>query len=117
MSYESKSAKLLQGVMADVAERNPGAPVFVNEDPDDKLLADLGVPYVGMPASFRIGSDQYGGKIIAHSPTRHRVTFQNESGRITHEFTKRRNGTYYAIGSKHGYLKLGVAKTDLDEGF
>jgi hypothetical protein len=71
----------------------------------------------GMPASYVIGSDQYGGKIVAHSPSRHRVTFQNESGRITHEFTRRRNGTYYALGSKYGYLKLGVAKTALDEGF
>lgn len=86
-------------------------------DADDKLLADLGVPYEGMPASYRIGSDQYGGKIIAHSPTRHRVTFQDESGYLTHEFTRRRSGTYYRIGSRHGYLKLGVSKTDLDPGF
>jgi hypothetical protein len=86
-------------------------------DQDDKILADLGFPYEGMPASYVIGSDQYGGKIIAHSPTRHRVTFQNESGHITHEFTRRSDGTYYRIGSKHGYLKLGVSKTILDEGF
>jgi hypothetical protein len=108
MSYESKSAKLLQAAMAGVAERNPDAPVFV-EIP--------ATPHVGMPATYVIGSDQYGGKLIVVSPTRHRVTFQSESGRITHEFTRRSNGTYYRIGSKHGYLKLGVAKTSFDEGF
>lgn len=86
-------------------------------DADDKLLADLGVPYKGMPATYVIGSDQYGGRIIAHSKTRHRVTFQNESGHITHEFTRRSNGIYYDIGSKHGYLKLGISKTILDEDF
>jgi hypothetical protein len=71
----------------------------------------------GTLATYVIGSDQYGGKIIAHSPSRHRVTFQSESGRITHEFTRRSSGTYYRIGSRHGYLKLGAAKTVLDEGF
>jgi len=39
--YTSPSAKLLQGVMQRVAERNPNAPVFV-EQPS--------APYVGMPA-------------------------------------------------------------------
>lgn len=92
---------------------------------DDKLLGDLGVPYVGMPASYCIGSDQYGGRVIATSPTLHRVTWQRMAGvnsdvpvpGMVKEFTRRINSTYYAIGSKHGHLKLGVAKTDLDEGF
>jgi hypothetical protein len=89
----------------------------MEQDQDDKLLADLGVPYEGMPATYVIGSDQYGGRIIAHSPSRHRVTFQNKGGHITREFTRRRSGTYYALNSKCGYLKLGVAKTALDPGF
>ena len=91
---------------------------------DDKLLGDLGLPYVGMPASYRIGSDQYGGRLIAISPTAHRVTWQrmhDNNGTavagMVREFTRRRSGEYYAIGSKHGHLKLGVAKTALDEGF
>jgi hypothetical protein len=88
---------------------------------DDKLLADLVIPYVGMPATYVIGSDQYAGKLVAVSPTRHRVTWQRvrEDGflLIAHECTRRRNGTYYVLGSKHGHLKLGVAKTVLDEGF
>jgi hypothetical protein len=87
-------------------------------DQDDKLLADLGVVYVGMPATYVIGSDQYAGKIIEASTTRHRITWQREGNvGITKELTRRRNGTYYAIGSKYGYVKLGVAKTILDEGF
>jgi hypothetical protein len=78
--------------------------------------------YVGMPATYRIGSDQYGGKIVATSSTRHRVTWQRVregelvSGMVK-EFTRRRNGEYLAIGSKYGSLKLGVAQTSLDEGF
>lgn len=75
------------------------------------------IAFENMPATFVIGSDQYGGKLIVVSPTRHRVTFQSESGRITHEFTRRRDGRYMMLGSKCGYLKLDVAKTALDEGF
>lgn len=92
---------------------------------DDKLLADLGVPYKGMLATYVIGSDQYGGRLIAVSPTRHRVTWQRMTAHnrdvpvpgTVHECTRRRNGTYYVLGSKCGHLKLGVAKTALDEGF
>jgi len=89
----------------------------IADDADDKLLADLGVVYEGMPASYCIGSDQYGGRIVAHSRTRHRATFRSDSGAITREFTRRRTGEYLAIGSRYGYLKLGTAKTILDEGF
>jgi hypothetical protein len=81
-------------------------------------------PYVGMPATYRIGSDAYAGKLIAVSPTKHRVTwvrYEESSGLVntgmTKEFTRRSDGRYLAIGSKYGSLKLGVAKTDLDEGF
>lgn len=88
------------------------------QDQDDKLLGELGMPYVGMPATYMIGGDQYAGKIIAISKTRHRVTWQRgEGGSYAHECTRRRNGVYYVLGSKYGYLKLGVAKTILDEGF
>jgi serine/threonine protein phosphatase PrpC len=79
---------------------------------------------VGDPATYVIGSDQYAGKLIAVSATKHRVTWvrHEESTGVTNtgmtkEFTRRRNGTYYAIGSKYGYLKIGVAKTILDECF
>jgi hypothetical protein len=75
------------------------------------------VPYVGMPATYVIGSDQYGGKLIAASRTGHRVTWQSESGRLTHEMTRRRNGEYLALGGKYGHLKLGVSNTILDQGF
>ena len=80
-------------------------------------------PYVGMPATYRIGSDAYGGAIVAVSGTRHRVTWSrvNDDGTIikgmVKEFTRRQNGEYMAIGSKYGHLKLGVAKTELDPGF
>lgn len=82
------------------------------------------LPYVGMPASYQIGSDQYAGKLIAVSSTRHRVTWvrHEESTSMTNtgmttEFTRRSDGRYLAIGSRYGSLKLGVAKTSLDEGF
>lgn len=81
--------------------------------PDNTTLP----PHVGMHATYCIGSDQYGGMLIAVSPTRHRVTWQRSGGGSTHECTKRRDGTYRSIGSKHGYLKLGFATTQLDEGF
>jgi hypothetical protein len=77
-----------------------------------------------MPATYRIGSDAYAGKLIAVSSTKHRVTWvrYEESTGITNtgmtkEFTRRRDGRYLAIGSKCGSLELGVAKTDLDPGF
>ena len=54
------------------------------ENQDDKLLADLGVPYVGMPATYVIGSDQYGGMSWSRvSPTRHRVTFSGTTAVIS----------------------------------
>lgn len=75
-------------------------------------------PYVGMPATYRIGSDQYGGSIIAVSRTAHRVTWQRTGNvGMTKECTRRESGQYLAIGSKHGSLKLGIASTILDEGF
>ena len=83
------------------------------------------VPQVGMPATYVIGSDQYAGKLIAVSRTKHRVTWVRHeestgvtSTGMTKEFTRRAaRGEYLAIGSKYGHLKLGVAKTILDEGF
>lgn len=81
------------------------------------------VPQVGMPATYRIGSDSYAGKLIAVSPTKHRVTWVrvredgNVNTNMTKEFTRRTSGEYLAIGSKHGSLKIGVAETALDEGF
>jgi hypothetical protein len=79
------------------------------------------IAYEGMPATYVIGSDQYAGRIVAHSSSKHRVTWQrvHADGKagMTHECTRRRDGTYYVLGSKHGHLKLGVAQTFLDEGF
>lgn len=75
-------------------------------------------PYVGMSATYGIGSDYYGGSIIAVSKTGHRCTWQRDGQPgFTKECTKRSCGTYIVIGSKYGYLKLGVSKTDLDQGF
>jgi hypothetical protein len=79
-------------------------------------------PYVGMLASYVIGSDQYAGRLIYVSKTGHAVTWARgeESDKahvFIHHMTRRRNGEYKAIGSKYGYLKLGVAKTNLDPGF
>lgn len=78
-------------------------------------------PTEGMPATLGIGSDSYGGKIVAVSRTGHRCTWQRvnkdgTTGRVE-EFTRRRDGAYLKIGSNHTYLTLGVAKTDLDAGF
>ncbi len=80
-------------------------------------------PYVGMPATHHIGSDSYGGEIIAVSTTGHRVTWQridasgNANRGFVREYSRRRDGSYVAIGSKHGTLELGIARTVLDEGF
>lgn len=80
------------------------------------------IPQIDMPATFVIGSDQYAGKLTAVSPTKHRVTWMRfENGVPTLGFTvrlsRRANGEYRQVGSNHGYLKLGVAKTNLDAGF
>jgi hypothetical protein len=79
-------------------------------------------PYPGMLASYVIGSDQYSGRLIYVSKTGHAVTWARgeESDKyhgFTHHMTRRRDGVYKSIGSKHGYLKLGVSQTILDEGF
>src|SRR5271157_2980328 len=79
-------------------------------------------PYVGMPATYVIGSDQYAGEIVEVSRTGHQVTWVRvfESGKESkwgHRLSRRRDGRYICVGSQHGHLKLGVAKTDLDAGF
>jgi hypothetical protein len=82
-------------------------------------------PYVGMHATYRIGSDQYAGIITEVSKTGHQVTWSRtedlQKTRPAYEWSKRcsrrRNGEYLVVGSKHGSLKLGVASTFLDEGF
>ncbi len=88
----------------------------------DRLNTDM-KPYVGMPATHHIGSDSYGGRIIAVSKTGHRVTWQRvasdgtSQANFVHEYSRRRDGRYLEIGSKHGTLELGIARTVLDEGF
>lgn len=84
---------------------------------NDQLFAVTDKPVVGLAATYTIGSDSYGGFIIAVSKTGHRCTFRNESGAIVREFTRRKLGEYMAIGSKYGYLSLGYAETKLDPGF
>jgi hypothetical protein len=78
-------------------------------------------PYVGMPATYVTGSDQYAGKLINVSRTGRQVTWQRDGSTLASwdlkVFTRRRNGEYTQVGSKYGHLKLGVAKTILDEGF
>lgn len=79
------------------------------------------IPYVGMPATHHIGSDSYGGEIVAVSPTAHRCTFQRVDGcgarSWTHEYTRRRSGEYVQLGGSHGHLTLGESATVLDPGF
>lgn len=80
-------------------------------------------PYVGMPATYRIGSDKYAGRITEVSGAGHKVTWTrtNDAGELVPNFrnvmTRRRNGAYLAIGSNYGDLVLGVATTDIDQGF
>ena len=94
---------------------------LINED--GVAYGDVTKARVGQDATYRIGSDKYAGRIIAMSKTGHRVTWQrvNEDtgpqASFTREFTRRRDGTYMAIGSKHGDLVLGFALTALDMGF
>jgi hypothetical protein len=81
-------------------------------------------PSIGLPATYRIGSDRYAGKIIAVSRTGHRCTWQRVNDntgeafpKMTYDCTRRACGSYLVVGSKHGSLVLGVARTDLDQGF
>lgn len=80
-------------------------------------------PSVGLDATYRIGSDLYAGRITAVNPTGHTFTWVRTdcNGALvptfTKEATRRRNGEYLAKGSKHGSFVLGVARTDLDQGF
>jgi hypothetical protein len=83
-----------------------------------------GKPYVGMLATYVIGPDQYAGVLSWVSKTGHQVTWQRyETTQQNHHLgfvkvcSRRRNGEYVRVGSKYGHLKLGVAKTILDEGF
>jgi hypothetical protein len=95
---------------------------ILKDKPALKLVASS--PLVGQPATYVIGSDQYGGKIVSASRTGHTAVWQrvnDATGEPNPGFsvslTRRRNGEYRAAGSHHGYIKLGVAKTSLDEGF
>jgi len=56
-TYNSPSAKLLQGVMRKVAERNPGAPVFVEtptshlSDTDAAIMERVRMRFAGLVSS------------------------------------------------------------------
>lgn len=92
-------------------------------NPVDRYGTPAPTPKIGLPASYIIGSDQYGGVLISMSPTRHRVTWQhlhpsNGFGPLgAKEFTRRADGRYRALGSNSGRLLLGVAETKLDPSF
>jgi hypothetical protein len=81
-------------------------------------------PSVGLPATYRIGSDRYAGVITAVSRTGHKFTWtrvNDSTGELvpgfTHEATRRSNGEYLAKGSNYGSFVLGIGRTDLDQGF
>lgn len=86
-------------------------------NPVDRYGTPAPTPKVGLPASYIIGSDQYGGVLISVSPTRHRVTWQHlhDIGGLgilgAREFTRRADGHYRPLGNTCGSLLLGVNKT------
>jgi hypothetical protein len=91
---------------------------------EELIINNVSKPYVGMPATYVIGSDQYAGVLSWVSKSGHQVTWQRyETTQQNHHLgfvkvcSRRRNGEYVQVGSKYGHLKLGVAKTVLDEGF
>lgn len=92
-------------------------------NPVDRYGTPAPTPKVGLPASYCIGSDQYGGVLISVSPTRHRVTWQHltEDGSRgplgANKFTRRADGRYRSLGGNSGRLLLGVNKTELDPSF
>lgn len=74
-------------------------------------LGEKVAPFVGMPATFHIGSDRYATKVTAVSPSGHKI---DAEGRV---FTRRSNGRYILRGGNYGSLTLGVAETRLDPSF
>jgi hypothetical protein len=80
-------------------------------------------PFVGMLASYQIGSDIYGGEITEVSKTGHQITWQrvdangNAQLGFSSRASRRRNGEYRPVGCNYGRIILGEARTDLDRGF
>ncbi len=72
---------------------------------------------VGMPATYHIGSDSYGGTIVDIKRNGRTLVFQLTYQRVAEEFTLRKSGTFYAKGSNCGYLTLGVAEDYRDPSF
>src|SRR5271166_6160432 len=86
------------------------------KDPPAPPATEDRKPYVGMPATYRIGSDAYAGKItevLRNGKTVVWTRTNDATGELVPGFTNRctlrRFGRYIATGGNHGDLKLGVA--------
>lgn len=78
------------------------------------------VPVVGMPCTYRIGSDRYGAVVTAvKSPKSIEVAMLSGS-QPPKVFTLRSNGRWYNLGcaiKDGGSVRLGVAEDYLDPSF
>lgn len=74
-------------------------------------------PEVNMPATVAIGSDQYAAKIVKVLPSLKTVFVKEEGSSEIEKYTLRKYGHYIKSGSKCIHLRLGYAKTKIDEGF
>jgi hypothetical protein len=76
------------------------------------------IPYVGMPVTYKIGSDSYAYEIEKITPSLKTLWLKAAHGhKKPIKFTLRTNGHYFESGSKWGFLILGYAVNDLDRGF
>ncbi len=84
---------------------------------------NMTTPYVGMPASYRLGSDIYAGQIIEIVLNKHGfackiVWKSNNSWKESEIFTLRKDGRFLIKGCNFGVLQIGDnAETKLSRGF
>jgi len=71
-------------------------------------------PYVGMPVTYCIDCNQWGGIIIEISNNKKVLTVQEVDGSIYYA-SLRKNGQYKPRGKKCSYILLGRAITKLDK--
>lgn len=74
------------------------------------------LPTVGMPATWQVGSDSYGGELTYVSPTGHFVMFTHTGYPQAKRFNRCADGVYRGRGGV-GRLRLGMAETHLDPSF
>jgi hypothetical protein len=73
-------------------------------------------PYVGMPATYSNGRDDWAGEITDVSMTGYKIVFKAKRG-LERVATLREDGSYRPVGQRHSIIYLGKAEDYRDPSF